>query len=205
MTMLLKSHGCTQDIVSFFMIRSSGMKTSVLKKRKRQKSNDLRRVPIRRGMASSWNVRRRPILSANDPPVNEPTVAPANVELTTHPEACQIETFVISTAKKIRQSSKHFSFPPAKPQLKDSTKTVCSRSENPFKTADSSVQTLTLQWGKFCLWCQKIYLEGQDLLQIQGLLQCTQVLHSPLCIVSFQLKLVNHQKVGSTIQSYGSE
>jgi len=57
-------------------------------------------------MASSWNVRRRPILSANDPPVNEPTVAPANVELTTHPEACRIETFVISTAKKFRQSSK---------------------------------------------------------------------------------------------------
>ncbi len=159
-------------------------------------------------MASSWNVRRRPILSANDPPVNEPTVAPANVELTTHPEACRIETFVISTAKKMRQnskSSKHFSFPPAKPQLKDSTKTVCSRSENPFTTADSSVQTLTLQWEKVCLWCQKIYLEGQDLLQIRGLLQCTQVLHSPLCMVSFQLKLVHHQKVGSTIQSYGLE
>jgi hypothetical protein len=99
-------------------------------------------------MASSWNVRRRPILSANDPPVNEPTVAPANVELTTHPEACQIETFVISTAKKIRQSSKHFSFPPAKPQLKDSTKTVCSRSENPFTTADSSVQTHDSAVGK---------------------------------------------------------
>jgi hypothetical protein len=27
MTMLLKLHGCTQDIMNFFMVRSSGMKT----------------------------------------------------------------------------------------------------------------------------------------------------------------------------------
>jgi hypothetical protein len=41
--------------------------------------------PIINGMASSWNVRVQPNLSARAPPVKEPIVAPANVELTTQP------------------------------------------------------------------------------------------------------------------------
>lgn len=47
---------------------------------------NLRRVPTIRGTALIWNVRLRPKLSARAPPVKEPTVAPARVELTTHPE-----------------------------------------------------------------------------------------------------------------------
>ena len=37
------------------------------------------------GIASNWNVLVLPNLSANVPPVNEPTVAPASSALTIHP------------------------------------------------------------------------------------------------------------------------
>ena len=45
----------------------------------------LKIAPIINGMASSWKVRVQPNLSARTPPVKEPIVAPASVELTTQP------------------------------------------------------------------------------------------------------------------------
>lgn len=45
----------------------------------------LRNAPIASGIASNWKVRVRPNLSANAPPVKDPTVAPARVVLTTQP------------------------------------------------------------------------------------------------------------------------
>jgi len=44
-----------------------------------------RKAPIARGIASSRKVFVLPNWSARDPPVNEPTVAPARSELTTQP------------------------------------------------------------------------------------------------------------------------
>lgn len=51
-----------------------------------------------RGIAFSWNVRFRPILSAKEPPVKDPTVAPASVELTTHPGQKRISIQVRNAA-----------------------------------------------------------------------------------------------------------
>ena len=50
-----------------------------------EQSTDQRNPPIARGIASNWKVLVRPNLSANAPPVNEPTVAPASSTLTIHP------------------------------------------------------------------------------------------------------------------------
>lgn len=44
-----------------------------------------RKAPTASGMASNWKVLVLPNLSANDPPVKEPTVAPARDVLTIHP------------------------------------------------------------------------------------------------------------------------
>ena len=46
---------------------------------------DQRNAPIASGMTSNRKVRVLPNLSANAPPVNEPTVAPARSALTIHP------------------------------------------------------------------------------------------------------------------------
>ena len=50
-----------------------------------EQSTDQRNPPIARGIASNWKVLVRPNLSANAPPVNEPTVAPASSVLTIQP------------------------------------------------------------------------------------------------------------------------
>jgi hypothetical protein len=72
MMLLLKPHGHIQAITSF------------LGKKKSQENNDLKRVLIKRVMAFSWKVCQQPILSTNDPLVNEFTIALANIEFTTH-------------------------------------------------------------------------------------------------------------------------
>ncbi len=58
----------------------------------------LKRVPKKRGSAFIWRPQRHPNLSAKAPPVNEPTAAPANVELTTHPTGqntlCQNKIYI---------------------------------------------------------------------------------------------------------------
>lgn len=50
-----------------------------------QQLTDQRNAPIARGIASNWKVLVLPNLSANVPPVNEPTVAPASSVLTIQP------------------------------------------------------------------------------------------------------------------------
>lgn len=46
---------------------------------------DPRNAPIARGIEANWKVLVLPNWSANDPPVNEPTVAPASSVLTIQP------------------------------------------------------------------------------------------------------------------------
>jgi len=143
---------------------------------------------MRRGMTSSWNVRRHPILSASEPPVNEPTVAPANVELTTHPKANREH---VSEQQKIRQSQGrnllwHNLSQRFQPDL------ILPFLRNRFSSPKS--------FGS--LWrCATKYLEGWDLLQNQDLLQCIQVLHWPLCITKKILFIA--EKGRQLQQSYG--
>jgi hypothetical protein len=57
-----------------------------LLKQQSESETHLKNAPTARGIASRINVRVLPNLSAKAPPVKEPTVAPARVVLTTHPE-----------------------------------------------------------------------------------------------------------------------
>lgn len=50
-----------------------------------RENTDHKNTPIVSGIASSWKVLALPNLSANVPPVKDPTVAPARSVLTTHP------------------------------------------------------------------------------------------------------------------------
>jgi hypothetical protein len=79
MMLPLKPRGHIQAITSFFMVKSSKIKTY-----SRKESNYLERVLIRKVMAFSWKVCQQPILSTNDPLVNELTIALANIKFTTH-------------------------------------------------------------------------------------------------------------------------
>lgn len=54
------------------------------------RSTDQRNAPTASGIASNRKVFVRPNLSAKEPPVNEPTVAPARSVLTTQPTQCTI-------------------------------------------------------------------------------------------------------------------
>jgi hypothetical protein len=83
MMLLFKPHGHIQAITSFFMVKSSRLK-HILRKKKSQENNYLKRVLIRKIMAFSWKVCRQPILSTNDPLVNEFIIALANIDFTTH-------------------------------------------------------------------------------------------------------------------------
>ena len=61
-------------------------KKNIKKKPKTQdKGENQSNAPIVSGIASNWKVLVLPNLSANVPPVNEPTVAPASSVLTIHP------------------------------------------------------------------------------------------------------------------------
>ncbi len=94
-------------------------------------------------MASSWNVRRHPILSASEPPVNEPTVAPANVELTTHPNANREHVSEQQNKTKSRKKS----------SLTQPKSEISTRSHPPF--FDKQIQFTQVFW-KFVKVCHQI-------------------------------------------------